>query len=137
MSASPQVWLLIVVFSAVGALARFGLDRAVHAWASRRGRDLELPWGIALVNLTGCLLVGVLAGAAGGLLEGGRTAELVLVAQVGLLGSFTTFSTWTVDVVRLIGHGRLVAASVNALGSLVGGGLLVVLGLVLGSALSG
>ncbi len=135
MSTSPELWLLIAAASAAGALARFGVDRAVHARASRPGRDLELPWGIALVNLSGCLLVGILAGATGRALDSGVSADLVLAAQVGLLGSYTTFSTWTVDVLRLLGHGRHVAAAANAVGSLVGGVALVVVGLALGSAL--
>ncbi len=136
MTADLSTWLLIAVASAVGAVARYGVDRASAHWVLRRGGDQDLPWGIALVNLSGCLLVGVVAGVVGEKVGSAPEAEWVRVAQVGLLGSYTTFSTWTVDVVRLLRTGRQVAAAANLLGSMLGGGALVLLGLAMGAGLA-
>lgn len=128
--------LALSVASALGAVLRHVVDQTVQAWRARRVADPAHPWGIAVVNLTGCLLLGLLAGATGETLASGPTAGWVLVAQVGLLGSYTTFSTWAVDLVRLLDERRPLPALADAAGSLLGGAALVVAGLVVGSALA-
>lgn len=94
---SVLVWLGAGVLGAAGAVARFTLDGAV----ARRAPG-DLPWGTLVVNVLGSLALGVLAGAG----VGGDAR--VLVAG-GLLGAFTTFSTWMLETHRLAeeGEGRL------------------------------
>lgn len=99
--------LAVGLVGGVGAIVRFLLDGAV---ANRAGRSF--PWGTLVVNLTGSLLVGVLAGAA---LD---EAEYRL-AGTGLLGAFTTFSTWALESHRLGEDGELRLGAANFAVSLV------------------
>src|SRR5215207_2291586 len=93
------VWLGVAVLGGLGALARFGLTLLV---ADRL--HPHLPVGTLAVNVSGAFLLGLMAGAA---VEG--DARLLLGA--GLLGSYTTFSTWMVETQRIgeAGRGRTAA----------------------------
>lgn len=90
-------WLGAGALGAVGSAARFTLDGAV----SRR-TDGDVPWGTMAVNVLGSLALGALVGAG----VGGDARFLVVG---GLVGSFTTFSTWMLETQRLAqeGQGRL------------------------------
>ena len=101
-------------------MCRVLLDRAV-----RRGR---FPTGILAVNLLGCLLAGVVAGA-----EPGPLAADLLA--VGLLGGFTTASTLAVDVLQLEADGDRRGAVLDLALNLGPGVLLAALGLAAGRAL--
>lgn len=87
----------------LGALLRWGTGILVT-----RVLALESHWATSLVNLSGCLLIGVLAA----WLEQrpGGSSGLHLFVVVGGLGAFTTFSTFGLDCVRLIEAGRVWAA---------------------------
>ena len=91
----------------MGAIARFALDGAV---AGRLGR--EFPYGTLAVNLSGALLLGVVVGA-------GTGGDAYRVAATGLLGSFTTFSTWAFESHRLGEDGELRMGAANFAVSLV------------------
>jgi CrcB protein len=109
----------------VGAVGRFVVDRAV---AARLGR--AFPFGTLLVNLSGAFALGLLVGAA---VQG----DAYRLAGTGLLGGYTTFSTWAFECHRLAedGEGRLAAA--NFAVSVVLGVLLAWAGRGLGGALFG
>lgn len=92
---TPLVLAGIGVVGGVGAVARFLLDATV---AARLGR--AFPYGTLAVNLTGAFALGVLAGAAVG-------GDAYRIAGTGLLGAYTTFSTWTFESHRLGEDGRL------------------------------
>lgn len=118
--------------SAGGAVARYLLDRAVTAGVARlrtrrgsRAPATPSPWGIAAVNALGALLLGLLAGV--GARAGVSTTTGILLGT-GFLGSFTTFSTFAVDLVRLWTAGRRRAAVTNAVGTVAGGLVLVAAG---------
>ncbi len=81
--------------AALGAIARFLLDGAVAARLGRR-----FPFGTLAVNLTGAFALGLLVGAA-------LTATRLLLAGTGLLGAYTTFSTWVLETHRLGEDGQL------------------------------
>jgi CrcB protein len=89
-----------------GAIGRFLLDGAV---ASRLGR--AFPYGTLAVNLSGALALGVLHGA-------GVGGDALRLAGTGLLGAYTTFSTWTLESHRLGEDGRLRLGAANLLVSL-------------------
>jgi len=116
------LWVGVAVLGGVGALARYLLSTAV----ARRSAGW-FPWGTLAVNLSGATLMGLLAGVA---LHG----DALTLAGGGLLGSYTTFSTWMLDSDRLAEHhsGRALAA--NLLGSLLLGLAAVALGRALGRA---
>ena len=98
----------------VGAVLRYGVSHGVQAWAGDR-----FPAGTLVVNVLGCLAIGLLLGVTGRSTDLPEPARLMVV--VGLLGSFTTFSTFgkeTVDLIALGEPGRalLVVAGNLALG---------------------
>ena len=103
------------LFGAVGAIARFLLDGVVSARA-----DSSFPWGTLVVNLTGAFALGFVTGKLSG--------DAQLLVGTGLLGSYTTFSTWMFESHRLGEDGELRAGVVNLLGSLILGILAVWLG---------
>lgn len=89
----PDVALAIAFGGALGAIARYGLSTA---WPSAPGR---FPWATFTINVSGCLLIGTLMAV---LTAAGRPHRLVRpFVGVGVLGGFTTFSTYTVEADRL------------------------------------
>lgn len=104
---SPVVILAIGVLGGVGAMSRFLLDGAVSA---RLGRGF--PYGTLAVNLLGSLALGALVGAA-------VRGQVFDMAATGLLGAFTTFSTWALESHRLGEDGQLRLGALNFAVSLV------------------
>ncbi|RSS82462.1 CrcB family protein [Streptomyces sp. WAC06614] len=100
-AAEPQgpVLAAIAAGGALGAGARYGL---ALLWPA--GAD-AFPWATFWTNVSGCALIGVLMVLVG---EGGRTAHPLVrpFLGVGVLGGFTTFSTYAVDFARLLDGGR-------------------------------
>ncbi len=114
--------LLVALGGAVGAVARYGI-----ALASVRFE--AVPLGTWIVNAVGCFAIGVAIP-----VVRDDSARLALV--VGVLGAFTTFSTYSADTVLLWETGRRGLAVANAAGSVVVGVVFVVLGLMVGRSLS-
>ena len=106
---SLPVLIGIGLLGGVGATGRFLLDSAV----SRRA-GTAFPLGTLAVNLTGAFVLGVLAGAA---VEGGAAR----LAATGLLGAYTTFSTWMLESHRLGEEARMRHGAANLAVSLVAG----------------
>jgi CrcB protein len=80
--------------------------------SSRAGRDV--PWGTLAVNLSGAFALGVLAGAT-------VSEDAYRLAGTGLLGGYTTFSTWMLESHRLAEDGRGRLGAGNLLVSLIAG----------------
>lgn len=126
---TPALVVGLSLCSAAGAVARYAVDRTVAARLerrrARRGASTPAtatPWGIAVVNALGALALGALAGADAGDGAGANLSPAIAtVLASGFLGSFTTFSTFAVDVVRLWSAGRRRAAVVNTAGTVVVG----------------
>jgi len=117
----------IAAFGAVGALARYWLGRYV---AEKTGA--HFPWGTFLINVSGAFLLGLLNGLpAGHPLSGAWKTAL----GGGFCGAFTTFSTWSVETVRLAEKGRRQMAWANLVLSVVAGLLAAGAGLALGERL--
>ncbi|MGI8879817.1 MAG: fluoride efflux transporter CrcB [Jatrophihabitans sp.] len=94
--------LAIGIGAILGAEARYGLGVAVAHSAG------QFPWSTVLINVAGCLLIGVLMGVLLTMRHPPRLARPFL--GVGILGGFTTFSTFSVDVVSLLRHHHPLAA---------------------------
>ena len=122
---SAPLLLFVGLLGGAAACARFVVDQAI---TDRAARARPFPLGILAVNLSGAFLLGVAVGVA---LDGDR---YTLVAT-GLLGSYTTFSTWMFDSHRLARDGRRGEAVLNVVASLALGLLAVWLGRELGRAL--
>jgi fluoride exporter len=120
---SLAVWLGIGLLGGVGAIARFLADAEIGGRATSR-----LPVGTLAVNLSGAFALGVLVGAT-------ADADAIHLAATGLLGSYTTFSTWMYESERLGEDGELVPALVNLVLSLALGVGLAWLGLEFGRSL--
>jgi CrcB protein len=109
---SPALALAFAAAAACGALARYVLGGAVRAGFGDR------PWPTLVVNLLGCVLAGAVAGLA---LEHDLGGSVARVLSTGFLGSFTTFSTFVDDVVRLREGNRGDLAAATAAGTLLAG----------------
>jgi CrcB protein len=116
------IYLMAALGGALGALARWALAEALpHSPGS-------WPWATLLVNLVGCLLIGVLLAVLLARFPKSRWMRPFLA--VGVLGGFTTYSTFAVDVVRLTGAGRGPLAVAYVVVSVLGGVLAVLVGLL-------
>jgi CrcB protein len=104
---SPLVLAGVGLVGGLGAVLRFLLDGAVSA---RLGRDF--PYGTLAVNLSGTFVLGVLVGLA-------LSGDGYRILGTGLLGAFTTFSTWAFESHRLGEDGELRLGLANIAVSLV------------------
>ena len=119
--AGETMWqqiLIVGVGGAIGAVARFG----VHSYTQR---SLEaFPFGTLIVNVVGCLILGALMLLVEERPDFSPTVRLFL--GVGLLGSFTTFSTFGVETIDLLREKEHLLALLSVAGNL-GVGLAAVL----------
>jgi len=120
-----QTTLGIAVAGALGALARYQLD----GFVSRRASG-PFPWGTLVINLSGAFLLG-----AAFMVLTERLATPTWVRPtltVGFLGAYTTFSTLSLETVRLIQDGSYAYAFINSAGSMLLGIAFVYAGMIVG-----
>jgi len=122
---SPLLVVAVAVAGGVGAATRFVVDGLVK---DRLGS--AYPWGTTVINVSGSFALGLVTGLA---LQAVVAPEWKAVLGTGLLGGYTTFSTASVETVRLLAAGRRGAAVANGLGMLVACVGVASLGLWLGS----
>ena len=123
-----MVWLLVGLGGAIGSMARHGVNHLIH----QRALSSTFPLGVFVVNVSGCVVMGIVAG----MLTSGRwhwSNEARTFVAVGLLGGYTTFSSFSLDTIALVQNGHLLQAAVNAVGQVTLGLLAVWLGLRLAS----
>lgn len=92
----------------IGAILRY----LISGWVQERSGSVLFPYGTMSVNLIGCFVIGFLT-----LLVETRamlTVEMRSLLLIGLLGSFTTFSTFGNESLGLIREGRIDLAALNA-----------------------
>ena len=101
-------WIAVGIGGALGSMARHGINGLVNQhWPS-----LRFPLATTVVNILGCCIIGVLAG----LLVSGRLPMRLAWREfvfVGLLGGFTTFSTFGLDTITLLRAGETGQAVAN------------------------
>lgn len=119
--------VLIAGFGAAGALSRYGID----SWVAGISES-DFPWSTLIVNVAGSFLLGVLIAV---------TTERLLLDHnwrvalgIGFLSSFTTFSTYTYDTVRLAEDSAWALALANVFGMLALGLAAALAGLLVGRA---
>lgn len=112
----------VAVGGAIGSAARYGLAGMVNLRSH--------PWGTVAVNVLGSLLLGILVGLWGFRADG----DVRVGVAVGLLGGFTTFSTFAVDTIHLWERGNPEVAVASVLITLVAGIAAAVAGVVIGRA---
>lgn len=122
--------MLVALGGAVGAMARYAVDLLLGArWAARRGRGRR-GVALAVVNVSGSLLIGVVVGLA---LRGLVSPELRTVLATGVLGGYTTFSAASLDVVESAERAGRAAALRRAVAVPVAAALACAVGLWLSS----
>jgi len=116
----------VALGGALGALARYGISGWVY---DRLGENF--PWGTLVVNLVGCLALGLVI----------RWLQVSAVAPevrpfltIGVLGAFTTFSTFSYETMALLQEGQWLRAGLYMGGSVVLGLIAMVAGMALATA---
>jgi len=107
-----MMWIAVVLGGAVGTAARHALNLATTRLIST-----PVPWATAAVNMIGSLVIGVLAGA----IAAERLSMSPWVRTflfVGILGGFTTFSSFMLDSLTLMHTGAPMKAGLNLAGQL-------------------
>ena len=121
--------LLVALGGGLGAAGRFGISLAFPA------RGDAWPWATFGINVTGSLLIGVLAGWLSTRGEAGEPWRLLL--GVGVLGGFTTFSAYSLETMRMIERNDWVGASTYSIGSVIAGLAAVAIGLAMAKRVFG
>lgn len=116
-------WIGVGTFGAIGALARFRVATGVTA-----RRPSAFPYGTFVVNISGGFVLGLLTGL-------GLSGDAMLVFGTGLMGGYTTFSTWMVEGERLGEDASWVVMSTYLLGSMLAGLVAAGAGWLLGGGL--
>ncbi len=120
--------IAVAVGGALGSSARYGVSWWMREWLGPNA------WGTFTVNVTGALVLGLIAGAT--FQRANFSPALRDGLTVGVLGGYTTFSTLMYEAVRQAESGQPLSAALNLGGSVAVGLLAVALGLALGRAWS-
>jgi len=129
-------YLIIGLGWALGSMLRFGvalwIDTAVTNPGATKAGPI-FPWGVIIVNITGCFVIGFIATISS---TEGRLMISPLARQfimIGILGGYTTFSSFSLQTLQLAQDGQWGAAAANVLLSVV----LCLVGVWLGAMLAG
>lgn len=117
------VWVAVALVGGIGSVARFEFDR----WVTKR-TNTSFPTGTFAVNISGATILGIIGGAA-------LPPPVALVAGTGLIGAYTTFSTWMYETYRLTEEGQRRHAALNIVASSVAGLAAAACGLLIGEQL--
>jgi CrcB protein len=123
-----MTWLAVLVGGAIGSAARHGINLAAP-----RLFGSATPYATAAVNMIGSLVIGILAGLLAAERVSMSPTERALVFT-GLLGGFTTFSSFMLDGLGLWQAGATSKAIVNLMGQLIVGCILIYAGYRIGSS---
>ena len=107
--------LLVATGGAIGSVARW----RVSGWVLHQAVDWRFPIGTFVVNVLGCLIVGVLAGLA--IKEDFFSTDQRLLLFTGVMGGFTTFSAFGLETFYLLRRGEYLIAGSNMVLSMVVG----------------
>ena len=94
------LYLLVFLGSGIGGMLRYGV-----VVTATRALGLGFPFGTLIVNIVGCLVMGLLAGWFA--FRGDATQPWRLFLMTGVLGGFTTFSAFSLDVITLWERGEI------------------------------
>ncbi len=125
---TPALWISLMLGGAVGAACRQGAVMALMPLVARTG----FPYAVLIINVLGSFLLGLTLSLAGR----GVLPEAVRVAfGTGVLGAFTTFSTFSTELDGLLLRGQAVSALLYALSSVGLGLMAAIFGRLLGARL--
>jgi fluoride exporter len=115
-------YLSIALGGALGSMARYATGVYVGRWLGT-----TFPWGTLLINIFGSFLIGVFAESFALRWDTSQTTRAFLI--VGICGGYTTFSTFSLDIVTLINRGEILAACAYIVASVALGVLALYAGL--------
>ena len=124
-------YVVIGLGGALGSMLRFGLGGLIDATVQKSGQIF--PWGTIVVNITGCFIIGfvfTISAVEGRVFLSPLTRNFI---TIGILGGYTTFSSFSLQTLTLAQSGQRWEAAGNVLVSVV----LCLAGVWLGSALAG
>ena len=124
-------YIVIGLGGALGSMLRYGIASLIDSGAQKSG--VIFPWGTILVNVTGCFIIGFIfsiSSAEGRLLLSPLTRQFIMI---GILGGYTTFSSFSLQTLTLAQDGQWLGAAANVVLSVV----LCLVGVWLGAALAG
>ena len=116
-----RIVLFVAVGGAIGAVARYLLSTPINERAA--------PWGTVLVNLIGSAILGFLIG---WLSDRSFDPAIQIGLLTGVLGGFTTFSTFSAETMLLLDGGRWQLATLNVAVSVIFGILAAAIGYTIG-----
>ena len=123
-----MIYVLIAVGGAAGAVSRYLVDDTLTRWL-----DGAFPVGTLVVNLSGSFLLGILFALV--VERPSLPPDIRAPVMIGLIGAYTTFSTWMLERARLMEDGAWLLAAASLGGSVLLGLLAVFAGLAAGRAL--
>ena len=97
-----NMFLAIAVGGAIGAVLRHAVSTGMYGWLG-----MGFPWGTLVVNVLGSLALGAVVEAGASTLK--LTPELRALIATGLLGAFTTFSTFALDAANLFDRQAMIS----------------------------
>ena len=119
----------VALGGAIGASARYLVSNWMASWFGP-----DFPWGTFFANVSGSFLIGIVLV----LVESGSlSTEARLLLAVGILGGYTTFSSFSYESLQLMTGGAIFAAFLNMFGQLALGLIFVYLGVVVGRSIGG
>ena len=124
--------LWVAIGGAIGSVARFWVTELSARWWGG-----DFPWGTVIANVTGSFLIGLIAALP---VMGSRDLLGPMGRQflmVGIMGGYTTFSSFSLQTLTMVQHGHLVKAALNVGGSVVLCLIAVTVGYAVGAAISG
>ena len=107
-----MAYLWVALGGALGSMARYATGIYVGRWLG-----MAFPWGTLLINIVGSFLIGAFAESFALRWDASPSTRVFLV--VGICGGYTTFSTFSLDIVTLLNRGETVLAGTYILASVV------------------
>jgi CrcB protein len=120
------VALFNILLVGIGGFIGSALRYLVSGWVQQISKSLDFPYGTLTVNLIGCFVIGFLGELAEA--RGTLNSETRLLVFIGLLGGFTTFSSFGNDTLNLARSGQMFNALTNIVVNVMIGLFLVWLG---------
>jgi CrcB protein len=115
---NPQPYLLVFLGAGIGGVLRHILNVVIGRWLGT-----GFPWSTAIINVTGSIAMGLLVGWLAFRSDASWTQSLRLFAATGILGGYTTFSTFSLETILLIERHEFGAAVAYVGGSVLLGAL--------------
>lgn len=114
-----SVFWMIVFGSGIGGGCRYLVNVMLTRGMGLLGFSLSFPWGIFLINVAGSTLIGFVVGWGAFRAQEGTSSLWLSFLTTGFLGGFTTFSSFSLDLLLLLERGQFPLAGLYGVGSVL------------------